>query len=500
MNAARGLLGAGVALSLPLLLFLPPRGISAADWPRFRGAAADGIVRDTVRFYWPKNGLRVAWRYDAFGGYGSVAVCDGRAYAVVGSGTNLFNKREACVAFDAGDGKKIWSTLLGLAPTPDTPSTTPTVHNGRVYVYGSDQLLSCLGAERGDLLWQRNLVTDFRATKYGYGNSQSPWVEDGRVYVSIAAQTNCLLALNATNGGLIWKGHTNSLTYGSPVGVTVCGVRQIVFPDAYGLVAVAPEDGRLLWRHYQTRTFTRQGASPVFHGDIGLWFGDSGKQKAVAFRVVRTNHAFATETLWTKDLGDTYTTPVVHDRHVYINSSNLELECLELLSGTSKWRAPPFSGASFHSLVQAGDRILGLVWDGSLVEVLASPDIFLTLARNPALDSLGFLNSPAVANGRIFIRDPQQLICYDASPPSPLALAAVRLPDPLRFRLTVRRADGNPFAPEEVPQLNVFRSANLLLPLGRWTRATCNFSLNDGLLTSEVIVPQTSSIWFYRVE
>jgi hypothetical protein len=37
---------------------------------------------------------------------------------------------------------------------------------------------------------------------------------DGRHgLVMVVAPTNCLLCFNATNGALIWRGHTNALTW-----------------------------------------------------------------------------------------------------------------------------------------------------------------------------------------------------------------------------------------------------------------------------------------------
>ncbi len=287
------LITAGPALGLAVLALGIGGEVQATDWPRFRGAELCATSPDQSLARWPTNGLGLVWRVPSatsLGGYGSFAVSGGKVFALRNLLTNSQSK-EFCVALDAASGTQVWARVLG----GQMAYSTPTVEAGRVYVYGGELKLFCLEADSGAILWQRDLWNEFGSMPVQ--NSQSPCVEDGRVFVSISAPTNCLLAFNATNGALLWRGHTNALTYGSPIGATVHGVRQIVFPDRFGLVSVVPDSGQMLWRHKSGNSY-EQGPSPLLHGDIGVWV-PTDSVGGEALRILYTTGAFSTARLWT---------------------------------------------------------------------------------------------------------------------------------------------------------------------------------------------------------
>ena len=447
--------------------------VSAADWPRFRGRDFQGTSSESFLTSWPPDGPSVRWTVPGpeigSGGYGSLVVAQGRVFTLL---NDLDGERwqEYCLALDEATGRRLWATLVDDA---EGANSTTTVVDGRVYVYSGRCKLHCLDAANGKVLWKRDLVREFRAGEVDWGNSQSPWVGDGRVFASIIAPTNCLMAFDASDGALLWQGHTNALTYASPVGGSIQGVRQIIFPDRYGLVAVTPDSGRLLWRHRQGHA-SQQGPSPVVHGNVILSVKSNDGTGTQAVRIDSSNGVFSAHGLWTmRQLGDLYTTMVVHGDHVYATSmmGGGRLRCLELAAGKVRWES---SAARFSSAILVGQHLVALADNGCLLLIEASPIGYREVARSPARpkgDRAMYLNSPAFANGRLYLRDSYEVVCLGAAPP-PLRMDVSLPAGTDRAQFTVSCCDGSALAANRAAQIGLRWSSDLRQPPAQWTRMT----------------------------
>lgn len=463
----------------------------AADWPRFRGEGLSATSSDSILLHWPANGLGVVWRMTAPGGYSSVAVCGTRVFTLTTAANN-----EWCVALDGESGTQLWSQALGSGAAYSTPS----VKDGRVYAYSGQLKLFCLSASTGSVLWQRDLMTEYGGSTLTDLNSQSPWVEDGRVFVSVMAATNCLYAFNATNGALLWRGHTNALTHGSPAGATLGSVRQVIFPDAYGLVSVAQDNGRLLWRYSQGYSPGRHGPSPVVQDDIVVCL-KSDSSGGGAFRVLCNNGVFSTSPLWADTkLGGTYATVVIHEGYLYtVCSYPKGLTCLNLVSGQTQW-STNIMGVTTGPLILADNHLVVLGPNGQLFLAEASPVRYSLLSKCAARPSgSGFDNSPAFCNGRLYLRSASELVCLDAAIPAALRLGVSNRPGG-QIRLTLSSADGRPIYTNRVPQIGLCWSSDLGAPLSGWSPLSGVVFDNGMLRCDETIVSNGPPRFYMGVE
>ena len=58
-----------------------PAGLSADDWPQWRGPSRDGVWRETgIVATIPESGLKVRWRAKVSNGYSGPAVAAGRVF------------------------------------------------------------------------------------------------------------------------------------------------------------------------------------------------------------------------------------------------------------------------------------------------------------------------------------------------------------------------------------------------------------------------------------
>ena len=70
-------------LAAGLLALTAATGLSAKDWPQWRGAERRGVWTETgVLQAFPDAGLTVKWRTPVHGGYSGPAVADGRVFVL----------------------------------------------------------------------------------------------------------------------------------------------------------------------------------------------------------------------------------------------------------------------------------------------------------------------------------------------------------------------------------------------------------------------------------
>ena len=86
-----------------------------------------------------------------------------------------------------------------------------------------------------------------------------------------------------------------------------------------------------------------------------------------------------------------------------------ELRCIELATGAVKWSEPDFGTAN---LIGVGDKLLIQKTGGELVLAQAKPDRFTPLANARIFPEGSIVQAlPALAAGRLFVRDEKSLSC-----------------------------------------------------------------------------------------
>src|SRR5262249_8758958 len=144
------------ALSIVAAMVLP---LAAADWPHWLGPNRNGASPETgLLTNWPKAGPKVLWKHPGGDGYSTVAIAGGRAITQV-----QHNGSEWVLALDAVKGTKLWETKIAEEyknQFGDGPRATPTIEGKSVYIYSPSGLLACLDADKGDIVWSKNLLKE----------------------------------------------------------------------------------------------------------------------------------------------------------------------------------------------------------------------------------------------------------------------------------------------------------------------------------------------------
>ena len=97
----------------------------------------------------------------------------------------------------------------------------PRGGRGQGLTLGVNGVISCLNAANGKVVWRNDTKTKPR-----FYTSTSPLIADGKCVVYIGDLT----AFDLADGAVTWKWTGGGIPYGSPVLMTVDGVKQIVTP------------------------------------------------------------------------------------------------------------------------------------------------------------------------------------------------------------------------------------------------------------------------------
>ena len=159
--------------------------VATGDWPQFRGPARDNISRETgLLKSWPASGPQLAWTADGFGeGFSAVSIVDGKIFTMGTQGNN-----HAVFARDLATGRALWTTRCGAAfreGAGNGPRSTPTVDGGQIYALGGAGDLSCLDAQTGRIVWQKNILREFGGSNITWGICESVLIDGDKSQLTL---------------------------------------------------------------------------------------------------------------------------------------------------------------------------------------------------------------------------------------------------------------------------------------------------------------------------
>jgi outer membrane protein assembly factor BamB len=379
----------------------------AADWPQWRGPNRDGISKETgLLKQWPAEGPPLVWKASgAGGGYSSFSVANGKLYTM-----GLRGEREYVIAFDVATGKEAWSTPHGSAfrnDRGDGPRGTPTVDGDRVYALGGSGDLTAFNASTGKIIWTKNVLREFGGSNITWGISESPLVLGDKVLVNPGGPGASIVALNKSDGKLIWKSQSDKAGYSSAIPVELNGTTQVVFFTAQRAVGLDAKDGRLLWEYGRPANNVANVATPIARANRVFISSDYGTGGGV-IEIKADNKA---EELWfTKDMRNHHSSSVLIGDYLYGFSSAI-LTAIRFDTGEIAWRD---RSVGKGSLVYADGNLYCFSENGVVGLVEATPAGYKEKGRfRIAQGNLPTWTHPVVVGGRLYLRDQDTIYAYD---------------------------------------------------------------------------------------
>jgi outer membrane protein assembly factor BamB len=380
-------------------------------WTNFRGPRRDGKYEEAnISTNWPANGLPVVWKQPVGVGHASFVVADGKAYTI-----EQRRSQEVVAAYDMNNGRELWTQKWNAAYTDETgdgPRATPTWDAGRIYALGATGELRCLDANSGAVIWGKNILSDNQAKNLPWAMAASPLIVDDKVIVLPGGTSGkSVVAYNKNSGAPVWRVLNDTQAYVSPMLVELAGRRQIVVVSASRVVGLAPENGALLWEYPWNTDMGINVSQPVMV-DRNRFFISSGYGKGAALVEVKgSGNSFTASTVWeNNNMKNKFNSSVLHNGYVYGLDEGI-LVCLDVNTGERKWKNGRYG---YGQIILAGSHLIVTSDQGDVALVKATPDAYTEVARFTAVPGKTW-NYPALAGGRLLVRNSTEMAAYDIS-------------------------------------------------------------------------------------
>ncbi len=406
-----------------LVFFLFTVSLSAGNWPQFRGPTTQGRSAETdVPLRWSATN-NVLWKIPIPGeSWSSPIVWNDRLFV-----TTATDNGQTCrvLALDARSGRVLWDkAVFQQSPrrkedrnTYATP--TPATDGERVYACFGDGSFAALNFS-GDIIWTNR---DYKF--YGkHGLGTSPILFQGLLIMArdgssdgedknLGWQTPWdqarLLALDARTGQERWQGKRglSRISHGVPAIWEHDGRAEVVSEAGDVVQGFDAQTGERLW----SNSVIGEGKVPSTVLGDGLVFtagGWGGKDTIKAFRLGGKGELKETQLVWEQKKNMPRVPSLLYVNPLLFSITDGGVAaCLKAESGEICWQER-IGGNFSASPVFAGGRIY-LLSDTGETTVIAAASEFRVLAKNPLGEKCQA--SPAIAQGRIFIRTAENLFC-----------------------------------------------------------------------------------------
>ncbi len=399
-----------------------------ADWLQFRGTDRTNISRETgLLRSWPDQGPKVLWKTPVCEGYAGAAIKDGLIYI---NDYDLERKEHLVRCISLTDGKDIWQwrSAVTVRPNHGITRTVPAIGEKLIFSLDPKCRFFALDAKTGKLVWEKNLVTEYKATIPGWYAGQNPLIDGDRVLLATGGDA-LVIAFDQATGKEIWSTPNpegERMSHSSLMPVTLGGIKQYLYLTMKNLIGINAEDGKQLW---SVPFIARIVAvpSPVSIGD-GRIFVTSGYEAGSAmYKVEKGPNGFTARQLYSltsSQFNSEAQTPILFQDHLFAVGSKKRgrFTCLGL-DGKIVWESPIVAGDrdaartfGLGAFLLADGMFFILDGDTGILRLIeANTKEYKELAAARVLQGADVWGPMALSNGKLVIRDMGQMVCLQVS-------------------------------------------------------------------------------------
>ena len=401
------------------VMLMNGQNLLAQEWTRFRGPNGTGESEaQTVPAKWTEQDYR--WKADLPGVGNSSPVLWGDRLFVMSADPKTATRYVLC--YHSETGKLLWKREFESEPhhlhtMSSFASCTPTVDQELVYVAWAQPSRLTLMAltHEGKTAWENNLGS--WSSAHGFGTSpmlfddlvilsNSQEAKDGRGPAAVAPES-FVMAFDRKTGQQRWQTPrvVDNVSYSVPaIFQPKNGQPQLVNTSTgSGLYALDPKTGEELW---STVVFDKRTvSSPLVKDDLILGStGSGGGGNYVS--AVRSDGKTAKLVYEIKTQAPYVPCVVARENLLFLISDGGIASCVNLETGEVHWRKR-IGGNYQGSPIRIADKIYCVSVEGEVV-VLAASEEFEELGRTSLGE--GSRSTPAVANGRLYLRTFSKLL------------------------------------------------------------------------------------------
>jgi outer membrane protein assembly factor BamB len=378
---------------------------SQSDWSCFRGPHYGVSSWDNAPVAWDgRSGAGVLWKAPLkMTGVSSPVLWGNRVFISEGD-----DDQRALRALDANSGEEVWRQVVADGgpgmPLPAVSDAglalpTPACDADGVYVlFGTGDLAAF--SHDGKPKWHIFL----KRPEIGYGYSSSPCVSHGLVFVQFdEINGGRVLAVETASGKIQWE-HPRSRgpTWSSPIIIPGAEGRPQLVVNANGSATAYDLAGKMVW---DVDGVNGQVTPSPTWWDGRIYLVNSGSRLICYQLAEKPREVFQAA----ENLCDV-SSPAIVNGLFFMTTGRGRIVCMDATSGQMVWTQK--SPRCYASLVASGRRIYALGRDGTM-QILAaarSYQVLGTCSLGEGADA-----TPALGNGRIYIRGRKHLWCVGTS-------------------------------------------------------------------------------------
>jgi outer membrane protein assembly factor BamB len=267
--------------------------------------------------------------------------------------------------------------------------------------------------------------------------ASTPLVVGDTLFVSADSPGRVVLvALDKLSGKLRWSAAVEESARGRELGApaaltnqVVDGIPQVIVAT-YGtreILGVHAETGEIMWRYpYPAGIILGLVSTPVAVGSRLFVCGGEGVNRnfsaCLQMEAVGGKIAFREIYRSTELQTNQYNTPAIYEGAVFGFGGNRRagfLHCTDFEDGRLLWKEASDDWTKDQNLIVADGLLFALTRNEELVMAEATREGYRELARMPIAVELGRPQQPTIANGRMYLRGTQSVVCYQVAEPVP---------------------------------------------------------------------------------
>ena len=397
----------------------------ANEWPQFRGPQGDGVGSAANITAAPSETQGVRWKTAIHGkAWSSPIVSGSRIWLTTATedGSEL-----SLVLVDKDSGAVLRDEVLFRVQNPQFchkfnsyASPTPVVADGRVYVTFGSPYTACFDEQTGKKLWER---TDFVCNHFrGSGSSPIVWRDFLFMHFD-GSDFQYVVALDSKTGKTVWRTDRSvdfkdvnaegkitgdgdfRKAFATPVVAEWEGRAVLLSSGAKCHYAYDPQTGRELWRFEERAQHSASSRPLVWDGKV--FFQSGFKGQILAVKLGGTGVLDETQLAWrVKKSVPSKPSMLLLEGALYMVDDSGIASCVDAKSGETLW-TERVGGNFSASPVYVDGRIYACNEEGKVTTFAADKAGFKKLGEGQF--ESGFMASPAVAGGALYLRSKTHL-------------------------------------------------------------------------------------------
>ena len=320
------------------------------------------------------------------------------------------------MSLDRDTGKILWEqTAWEGTPFDDRhrkssyAAPTPTTDGRMVFTYFGTEGLYAHDFD-GKLLWK---YMPGKLGTAGMGTGTSPILYENFVILQCDEEdgvNSFIVAIDKKTGKEAWKtARKVQVSWSSPVLIKTAKRTELVTSGNEAIISYDPATGKELWRTKGVES--NAIPNPVATNEMVIVSAGFPAKIAMALRLGATGEVKDSDVIWKYTKGTAYVpSPILYGEYLYLMSDRGIITCLNAKTGEVVYEGGrvPIPATFTASPVAFDNKILLTSEDGDTFVIKAGPK-HEVLGTN-SLDEPVYA-SPAIADGKIFIRGEKHLYC-----------------------------------------------------------------------------------------